>query len=224
MATTRTHTSRSIKLNQSTGTHKLTQRRRTVKTEKTSVEASTIGHKTAAWYKNEIQTVTLPGIPTGGTFTLTLAPNTTAVIAFNANAAAVQAALVLIASIGAGNVSVTGVAGNWAIEFISDKELTRIPMITGDGTLLTGGTSLQVQVTETQIGGSLAVRPPQGGNDDLGANVREVAEAPSFNADGSTGDRTFVTGTVAVPTPPPGSEEGTRKIWRGNTFSKRIPF
>src|ERR1700738_5248805 len=55
---------------------------------------------------DEIQTVTLTGAPTGGTFTLTFGANTTSGIAYNASAATVQAALVALASIGANNVVV----------------------------------------------------------------------------------------------------------------------
>lgn len=48
---------------------------------------------------------------TGGTFTITVGANTTTAIAFNATAATVQAALVALASVGAGNATVTAVSG-----------------------------------------------------------------------------------------------------------------
>src|SRR5438874_2008010 len=60
---------------------------------------------------DEIQTVTIAGSPTGGTFTLTFGANTTSAIAYNAAASAVQTALQALASIGTGNALVTGSAG-----------------------------------------------------------------------------------------------------------------
>jgi hypothetical protein len=57
---------------------------------------------------SEAQTVTITGSPTGGTFTLTFGGQTTAGIAYNAVASAVQSALVALTSIGTGNVTVTG--------------------------------------------------------------------------------------------------------------------
>lgn len=57
---------------------------------------------------NEVQTLTITGTPTGGTFRLSFKGIKTAAIAYNANAAAVQSALEAISSIGAGNVSCGG--------------------------------------------------------------------------------------------------------------------
>lgn len=54
----------------------------------------------------EVQTITITGKPTGGTFTLSFEGSQTAPIAYNANAAAVQSALTALGSIGAGNVTV----------------------------------------------------------------------------------------------------------------------
>ena len=60
---------------------------------------------------NSQQTVTLAGQIAGDTFTLTLNGATTAPIAVNANAAAVQAALQMLNTIGNGNCSVTDTGG-----------------------------------------------------------------------------------------------------------------
>ena len=57
---------------------------------------------------NEIQRIAASPTPITGTFTLTFGANTTASIAYNATAAAIQAALELLASIGSGNISCTG--------------------------------------------------------------------------------------------------------------------
>lgn len=54
---------------------------------------------------NEVQTITSPSNPTGGTFTLTFNGETTAAIAHNANAATIEAALEALSSIPSGSVS-----------------------------------------------------------------------------------------------------------------------
>lgn len=102
---------------------------------------------------DEIQTVTITGAPTGGTFTLTFGANTTAAIAFNAAASAVQSALTAIASVGANNASVSGPNGGpWVVEFVGGKADHSEALMTGNGAALTGGSSPGVSITETQAG------------------------------------------------------------------------
>ncbi|MGZ3677032.1 MAG: P22 phage major capsid protein family protein [Ktedonobacterales bacterium] len=60
---------------------------------------------------HSVQTLTINGTPTGGTFTLTYAGQTTAAIAYNASAAAVESALWALSSIGTGFARVSGAAG-----------------------------------------------------------------------------------------------------------------
>jgi hypothetical protein len=57
---------------------------------------------------NEVQSLTLTGTATGGTFTLTFGGQATANLPFNASAAAVQSALQAISTVGTGNVVCTG--------------------------------------------------------------------------------------------------------------------
>lgn len=57
---------------------------------------------------NEVQRLTMTGSPTGGTFTLTFGANTTSALPYTASPSAVETALTGLASIGAGNLSVTG--------------------------------------------------------------------------------------------------------------------
>lgn len=57
---------------------------------------------------NAEQLLTITGTPTGGTFTLTFSGQTTSAIAYNATAATVQAALVALSNVGAGNVVCSG--------------------------------------------------------------------------------------------------------------------
>jgi hypothetical protein len=57
---------------------------------------------------NAAQTLSMTGPPTAGTFTITLGAATSAAIAYNATAAAVQAALEAMSTIGTGGVACTG--------------------------------------------------------------------------------------------------------------------
>jgi hypothetical protein len=85
-------------------------------------------------------TLTL-GAASAGTFTLTFNGSTTAGIAYNANAAAVDAALELLSTIGTGNVTVTGSdlpGGTQTITFTGPLANTPLAL-TGSGAGLTGG-------------------------------------------------------------------------------------
>ena len=89
---------------------------------------------------NEVQLVTITTVPTGGTFTLTYAGQTTSNIAYNASAATVDAALEALSNIGAGDVAVTGSAGGpWTVTFGTALANTNVAQMTGSGALLTGG-------------------------------------------------------------------------------------
>ena len=92
---------------------------------------------------NEVQTITITGSPTGGTFTVSFAGATTSAIAYNASAATVQAALEALATIGVGNVAVTGGAlPGTAVSVTFQNALGKqnvVAMTTADS--FTGGTS-----------------------------------------------------------------------------------
>lgn len=101
----------------------------------------------------EVQTVTITGTPTGGTFTLTYAGQTTAGIAYNAAAAAVLAALEALSNIAPGDVVVGGGPGPgtpWTVTFAA--ALGNVAQMTADGTGLTGGVTPAVAVTTTTPG------------------------------------------------------------------------
>lgn len=104
---------------------------------------------------NAVQTVTITGTPTGGTFTLSYGGVTSAGIAYNANAAAVQAALVAMSSIGAGNVVVGGGAlpgSAVTVTFQGALAAQPIALMTASGAGLTGGASPAVTPTTTTPG------------------------------------------------------------------------
>ncbi|TKJ34111.1 MAG: hypothetical protein CEE38_18775 [Planctomycetes bacterium B3_Pla] len=103
---------------------------------------------------NEIQTVSIAGGPTGGTFTLTYDGQTTAAIAWNATAAAVDAALEALSNIGAGNVICTGPPPPGTaitVEFTGALAGQDVAMMTVDTTNLTGGAPVG-SVVETTPG------------------------------------------------------------------------
>jgi hypothetical protein len=103
---------------------------------------------------DNVQTVTISGTPTGGTFTLSSGGNTTTALAYNAAAATVQTAIRAFGTIWAA-VTVTGSAGGpYTITYpnaTSNVGAASAPF-TADITLLTGGTPAVV-VAATGQGG-----------------------------------------------------------------------
>ncbi|KKK74386.1 hypothetical protein LCGC14_2884290, partial [marine sediment metagenome] len=83
---------------------------------------------------NEIQQVELAAAAAGGQFRLTFGGESTPALSTAADAAAVQAALEGLSTIGAGNVSVTvPVAGTWDVEFIGTMADTQRKLDRGFG-------------------------------------------------------------------------------------------
>lgn len=97
---------------------------------------------------NEVQEVNPDAVPLQGTFTLSFDGEETDPLAFNANAATVQAALEALSTIGAGNVTVTGsLATVIAVEFVGVfAESSPGIVLVADGTNL----SSTVPVSEIQ--------------------------------------------------------------------------
>src|SRR5260221_1044478 len=109
--------------------------------------------------QNEVQTLTITGGPTGGTFTLTFGGNTTETINWNDNAATAQTRLQALASIGAGNCTVTGGPGPstpFVVEFTNTLGPANQALITLSNNLLTGGTTPSVSIVETFSGSTYA--------------------------------------------------------------------
>jgi len=118
---------------------------------------------------DEVQTITVTGAPTGGTFTLTWNGQTTAAIAYNATAAVVQTALAALSNIGAGNVTVTGNAGGpYTVDFVGTLANTDVAQMTATASL-TGGTTPGVTIATTTAGGA-----------DAGSDGRQVAVGHLF--------------------------------------------
>lgn len=105
--------------------------------------------------QNEVQTLSITGSPTGGTFTITYSGQTTAAIAYNASAAAVQAALEALSNIAVGDVTCAGgtLPGTAVtITFTGALANIDVDLITATSSL-TGGTAPAIVRTETTKGG-----------------------------------------------------------------------
>jgi hypothetical protein len=101
---------------------------------------------------SEVQTVTITGAPTGGTFTLTYGGATTSPIPFNASAATVQAILLALPTLEPGDIVVAGGPGPatpYTVTF--NAYLGNVVQMTSAGSF-TGGTAPAVAVTTTTPG------------------------------------------------------------------------
>lgn len=102
-----------------------------------------------------VQTITITGTPTGGSFTLTFNGQTTAAIAYNATAANVKTALVALGNIGAAAQVATGGGGlpGTPVTVTFQGLLANQPLSTMTAvSSLTGGTSPAVTVATTTTG------------------------------------------------------------------------
>ena len=97
---------------------------------------------------NAVQTLAVTGSPTGGTYKLGYDGFTTAALAYNANDAAIQAALQALPSIGSGNATVS----SGVVTFAGALARRKVPLITLQVNALTGGTTPTVTVANTTPG------------------------------------------------------------------------
>lgn len=106
---------------------------------------------------NEVQSLATSGTPTGGTITLTFQGQTTAPIAYNAAASAVQSALEALSNVNTGDIVATGGAlgTNPVVLTFSGAQYagTNVPTITVTSAL-TGGTNPTAAITVTTQGAS----------------------------------------------------------------------
>lgn len=103
---------------------------------------------------NEVQTVTITGTPTGGTFTLTFNGQTTGNIAYNAASSAVSTALLALSNINSGDVTVGGGPGPgtpYTVTFTGQYASTNVSQMTA-AHAFTGGTTPNIAVTTTTAG------------------------------------------------------------------------
>lgn len=120
--------------------------------------SSATAHVTLTRYATDaVQSVTLTGTPTGGTFTLSFGGYTTSAIGYNASAATVDAALEALTSIGGGNVAVVAAPGGsgWDVRFTGALADSYQTALTASGAGLTGGTSPGVSIATVNAGGDV---------------------------------------------------------------------
>lgn len=102
---------------------------------------------------SEVQTVTITGTPTGGTFRLTFDGHQTAPIAYNATSADLETALENLPNLGAADVAVTGGPGPgtpYTVTFAAT--LGNVPQMTLSNNSLTGGVAPTVVIVTTTPG------------------------------------------------------------------------
>jgi hypothetical protein len=103
----------------------------------------------------DVQTITITGTPTGGTFVLGFNGKITAPIAYNASAATVQTALQALTTIGSGNVTCTGgsLPGTAVVcTFAGTLAVGLQPLLVAGEGGLTGGSSPATTATHTTPG------------------------------------------------------------------------
>src|SRR5258706_8452565 len=113
--------------------------------------------------QDEVQTLTITGGPTGGTFTLTFGSQTTATINWNDSAATVQTRLQALSSILVNNCLVTGGPGPgtpFVVEFVAALGYAAQANITLTNNLLTGGVAPSVNIVKTQAGHAFTTSTP----------------------------------------------------------------
>jgi hypothetical protein len=100
---------------------------------------------------NEVQTITITGAPTGGSYTLTFNGQTTGAIPYNATTADVTTALNALSNVNSGETTVSGgpqPGTAITVGFGGQYEHTDVPQMTATGSF-TGGTTPAVTVTTT---------------------------------------------------------------------------
>lgn len=100
---------------------------------------------------NEVQTVSITGTPTGGTYTLSMYAETTAPITYNTNAAGVQTKLLELSAFDTGDVVVTGTYPNFTLTFGGRYAAQNVAQVTATSAL-TGGTTPNVTTATTTPG------------------------------------------------------------------------
>lgn len=129
---------------------------------------------------SEVQTITITGTPTGGTFTLSFRGQTTTAIAYNAANTAVQTALQGLSTIGSGNATVTGGPGPatpYVVTFAGTLANQSVDTIVAVGSL-TGGTAPAIAVAKTTPGStgwlSAGLISEDGVSKDVKENSKEI--------------------------------------------------
>jgi hypothetical protein len=99
---------------------------------------------------DEVQTVTVTGTPTGGSYILEFKGAKTAAIAHDAAASTVQTRLRALSTIGSTGVTVSGSAGGpYTVTFANEQGKKAQPLIRLFTSILSGGTNPTVTIVES---------------------------------------------------------------------------
>jgi len=169
---------------------------------------------------NEIQTIAVDGTPDGGTFYLEFDGSRTTDLAYNADAATIQAALLKLNSIGkdsSGNNNVSCGGGALpgtpvTVTFQNDLKHRRVPLIIAFDSELTGGGTNEVQtITQGATGGTFNLKVIVDGQVETTAPIAWNAAAsavesaiealsivPSGEASGANSATNLSDGTVTI--------------------------
>ncbi len=146
---------------------------------------------------NERQTITITGTPTGGDFEITR-PETgqSVVIAYNANAAAVDTALETLYGVGNITTGGGGLPGTpVTVDFTGAFARRNVGLMTVDDSGLTGGTTPEVTITETTAGPTEIASAPIPARsydiyaDDTWADLGTTKLTACYQADATFGDK-----------------------------------
>lgn len=127
-----------------------------------------------------VQDIDITGVPTGGTFKLAFDGFVTADIAFDADNAAVEAAIEALPNVGAGGFTVAGTNPNFAGTFGANLAKKLVPVITLYENALTGGTSPSVTITDTTPGVDATRRGAK-----TGALIKDVTNGELYINEGA---------------------------------------
>lgn len=163
-----------------------------------------LGSYAADLRRGEVWTATITGVPTGGTFTLSVDGVATGAIAYNATAAAVQTALEALPSVEVGDVIVTGGPGPGTPYRVA---FTRLAPVLTAAHVFTGGTApaiavatqgprrqLKLEVPGVKWSPDLAIAGnPDGGPVELalGAESRGVTGQPRYRVTTRSADAAY---------------------------------
>lgn len=141
---------------------------------------------------NEVQTVTLDATPEAGSMTLTYDAETTAAIAYDADGAAITAALEDTAAFETGDISASRSGNVITLTYQGGLAAMSLPEITANSSLLQDASTIDVTVTQSGIA-DVAATPSISTTT---AAVAPVASTPSINT--TTTNVEPVTGVAEV--------------------------
>lgn len=127
-------------------------------------------------YTDEVQTATITGSPTGGTFRLTFNGQQTGTIAYNATSGAVQTALEGLSNVEPGDIVVTGTNPNFTLTFGGQYAGTNVAQISAQAALTPSGNVTMATSTQGVAPSAGGLITPLGSTDHL--HVQLVTVAP----------------------------------------------